>query len=43
MLLELRHWEMVLVFEKIIEDFSDLGYTMAAPTVNAKRLWCAAR
>lgn len=24
------------VFEKIIEDFSDLGYTMAAPTVNAK-------
>lgn len=24
------------VFEKIIEDFSDLGYTMSAPTVNAK-------
>ena len=24
------------VFEKIIEDFSGLGYTMAAPTVNAK-------
>lgn len=24
------------VFEKIIEDFSNLGYTMSAPTVNAK-------
>lgn len=24
------------VFAKIIEDFSDLGYTMSAPTVNAK-------
>lgn len=24
------------VFEKIIEDFSELGYTMSAPTVNAK-------
>lgn len=24
------------VFSKIIEDFSDLGYTMSAPTVNAK-------
>ena len=24
------------VFDKIIEDFSELGYTMAAPTVNAK-------
>lgn len=24
------------VFEKIIEDFTDLGYTMSAPTVNAK-------
>lgn len=24
------------VFEKIIEDFSKLGYTMSAPTVNAK-------
>ena len=25
-----------IVFDKIIEDFSDLGYTMSAPTVNAK-------
>ena len=24
------------VFDKIIEDFSELGYTMSAPTVNAK-------
>ena len=24
------------VFKKIIEDFSELGYTMSAPTVNAK-------
>lgn len=24
------------VFEKIIDDFSELGYTMSAPTVNAK-------
>lgn len=24
------------VFTKIIEDFSDLGYTMSAPTINAK-------
>lgn len=24
------------VFDKIIEDFSDLGYTMSAPTVNSK-------
>lgn len=25
-----------IVFNKIIEDFSELGYTMSAPTVNAK-------
>ncbi len=25
-----------IVFKKIIEDFSELGYTMSAPTVNAK-------
>lgn len=25
-----------VVFDKIIEDFSDLGYTMSAPTVNAR-------
>lgn len=25
-----------VVFEKIIDDFSELGYTMSAPTVNAK-------
>lgn len=25
-----------VVFEKIIEDFSSLGYTMSAPTINAK-------
>lgn len=25
-----------VVFDKIIEDFSDLGYTMSAPTINAK-------
>lgn len=25
-----------VVFDKIIEDFSELGYTMSAPTINAK-------